>query len=264
MKTGLPIEAVKLALTYEIGNGTAVDVFGGQSLAIEGGTFVAIVGESGCGKTSLLRLTSGLIQPTAGEIRLGQERPEAVLAKRKIAIVFQKPVLLPWRTVQQNVELPGRLSRSDSITDRAVRAIEQVGLAGFDSAYPRQLSGGMQARVALARVLVQQPAVLLMDEPFAALDEITRLKFDIEMLRLWKEQRWTVLFVTHSIEEAVLLSDRVLIMGRRPAGVVLAVDTNLPRDRTLDSLDLPLYQEKVARIRHELRKISGTQGKEMA
>ncbi len=196
-------------------------------LAIGEGEFVTLLGPSGCGKTTALRLIAGLGSPTRGRI----ERPET--AEGGIGFVFQEPTLMPWATAFDNVWLPFRLqgrSRAD-VQDRVMAALDMVGLASFSHAYPRELSGGMKMRVSIARALVTRPRLLLMDEPFAALDEITRIRLNDDLLRLWEEQGWTVVFVTHSVYESVYLSSRIVVMAARPGRVIadLPVDAPYPR-----------------------------------
>lgn len=195
-------------------------------LDIEGGEFTTLLGPSGCGKSTLLRLIAGLLPPSAGQVEtdLGG-------AARAIAFVFQSATLLPWATVAANVRLPLELA---GVADeqRVRHAVAQVGLTEFLDAYPRELSGGMQMRVSIARALVTQPRLLLMDEPFGALDEITRQRLDSDLRALWQRERLTVLFVTHSIQEAVFLSNRVVVMSARPGRILgeESIDAEQPRD----------------------------------
>jgi NitT/TauT family transport system ATP-binding protein len=186
----------------------------GLDLTVQEGEFLSLLGPSGCGKSTVLRLIAGLGELTAGTIEWSSVQHE-------IGFVFQDPTLMPWATVLNNIYLPLRVrgvSRADA-RPRIERAMEQVGLAGFGNAYPRELSGGMRMRVSIARALVAEPKVLLMDEPFAALDEITRFKLNDDLIALWASQRWTVVFVTHSVFESVYLSTRILVMSARPGRV---------------------------------------------
>ena len=195
------------------------------SLDIPAGQFVSILGPSGCGKSTLLRLIAGLDQPTTGTIEPAQRQP--------VAFVFQDAHLLPWRTVTQNVALPLELMRGSRVDRAVVRdAIEQVGLADAMNRYPAQLSGGMRMRVSLARALVTDPRLLLLDEPFAALDEITRQRLDDQLRELWLRRRMTVIFVTHSIVEAAFLAERAIVMSRRPGRIILDHALDLPAART--------------------------------
>lgn len=212
--------------------------------------FVAIVGPSGCGKSTLLKIAARVIDGTEGEVRLeGQplKRPTS-----RIGMVFQQPILLPWRTVLDNVLFPidmmGRSVRDSESVARSL--LELVGLAGFDGAMPGELSGGMQQRVAICRALVYDPSVLLMDEPFAALDALTREELGMELLRIWNERRKTILFVTHSIPEAILLADRVFVMTARPGRIAANISIELPRPRHLDMVSTHEYARYAEEIRN--------------
>jgi NitT/TauT family transport system ATP-binding protein len=203
-------------------------------LAVEPGEFLAILGPSGCGKSTLLRIIAGLDRPTAGSVELKQQAaPADAPGRRSIAYVFQDAHLLPWRTVLRNVELPLELMSVARPGRRAaaIDAIEQVGLADAIRRYPAQLSGGMRMRVSLARALVTNPDLLLLDEPFAALDEITRQQLDEQLHELWRQRGMTVIFVTHSITEATYLAQRAIVLTRRPARIVLSHRIDLPSQR---------------------------------
>jgi NitT/TauT family transport system ATP-binding protein len=189
-------------------------------LSIAEGSFTSIVGPSGCGKSTLLRLIAGLAPPTMGEILRDA-------APRDTSFVFQDATLMPWATAAANIALPLQLS-SQADSARVTEAIARVGLTGFADAYPRTLSGGMRMRVSIARAIVTAPRLLLMDEPFAALDEFTRFKLNDDLLALWQKNKWTVIFVTHSIREAVFLSERVIVMSPRPGRVVADLSIHLP------------------------------------
>ncbi len=204
-------------------------------LWVEPGKVAVLIGPSGCGKSTLLRLVAGLELPTSGQVRVGGSpvtgtRPE-------IGLVFQRPVLLPWRTARANVALPAAIKRSPSAesAQQADILLTRVGLAGFGDAYPAELSGGMQARVALARGLSQDPSILLMDEPFASLDALTRAEIAALFLDLWEERRRTMLFVTHSIEEAITLGDTIHVMSPRPGQIVRSIAVDIPRPRRQDT-----------------------------
>lgn len=203
------------------------------SLDIIDDEFVALVGPSGCGKSTLLKIVAGLVPPTQGSIHIDGT---VVAGPRKdVGIVFQAPVLLNWRDVLGNIVFPIEILGLDKRTyrDVALDLIRLVGLAGFEDKHPRQLSGGMQQRVAICRALIHDPAILLMDEPFGALDALTREEMSLELLRIWEERRKTILFVTHSISEAVLLADRVVVMSPRPGRIARTIEVRLPRPRTM-------------------------------
>ena len=221
------------------------------NLRINESEFVVVVGPSGCGKSTFLRVISGLVKPTSGRCSFGEtgnaERPS-------VGMVFQSPVLVPWKTVLKNVLFPLRLTGKPAkkYEERARKLIDLVGLHGFEQHYPWQLSGGMQHRASLARGLVTQPAMLLMDEPFAALDVLTREQMAVELARIWAATRTTVVFITHSIEEAVFLADRVVVMSPRPGRIIRDVPVSYPRPRTWDMLTDPTIARLVADVREQL------------
>jgi NitT/TauT family transport system ATP-binding protein len=203
----------------------------GLELAVREGEFLSLLGPSGCGKSTVLRLISGLGELSAGSIEWADHRESA--GRRDIGFVFQEPTLMPWANVFNNIFLPLRvrgISRAEA-APRIDRAMEQVGLAGFSRAYPRELSGGMRMRVSIARALIAEPKILLLDEPFAALDEITRFKLNDDLLALWANQRWTVVFVTHSVFESVYLSNRIVLMSARPGRVSSEFNVDVPSPR---------------------------------
>jgi NitT/TauT family transport system ATP-binding protein len=216
------------------------------------GTFVSVVGPSGCGKSTLLKILAGLIPASEGEARL-RGTPIAG-PRRDIGVVFQSPVLFPWRSVLGNALLPADVQHlgRDRARPRAMELLALVGLSGFEHRYPWELSGGMQQRVAMVRALIHDPALLLMDEPFGALDAMTREAMNAELQRIWTERRKTVLFITHSIAEAVFLSDRVLVMTPRPGRIMDDLRIDLPRPRTLDMMNTPEFGFYVRRIRNAL------------
>ena len=240
----------RLEKTYATRGRTQVQALAGISVEIEAGEFITIVGQSGCGKTTLLKILAGLLQRSAGSVTLrGQPDDEP---SRDIGIVFQDPVLLPWRTVFDNVMLPVEVLGLDrrSSAKRGRDLLGLVGLRGFEEKYPHELSGGMRQRVAIARALVHDPSLLLMDEPFGALDAMTREFMNLELLRIWKESGKTIVFITHSIPEAAFLADRVIVMSARPGRIKEIVEVRLPRPRDLDMMASDEFGVYTRRIRH--------------
>ncbi len=221
------------------GSGHPVRALQDVTLDVRRGAFVALVGPSGCGKTTLLRLLAGLIRPTEGRALL--DGTPITAPRRHIGVVFQQANLMPWRNVLDNITLPLELAGvpPDERRARAMPLIARIGLAGFAEAYPGELSGGMAQRVALARALISRPEVLLLDEPFAALDALTRERLIMDLLDVWKDTGQTILMVTHNINEAVLLADEVLVMSPRPGRIVARVPVTLPRPRALEMLYSP-------------------------
>jgi NitT/TauT family transport system ATP-binding protein len=217
------------------------------SLSIKEGEFVTIIGPSGCGKTTLLRIMAGLIKPSSGNLdRTGPK----INSVKKLSVVFQDPILLPWRTVYDNVKLPAELD--NKITNNISEKINLVGLQGFEKSFPKELSGGMKQRVAIARALVLNPELLLMDEPFGSLDEINRNKLNLELLRIWQKIKPTTIFVTHSISEAIFLSDRVVVLSNRPSKIKDIIDIKLPRPRSLEMKESLEFQDYVRCIRKSI------------
>jgi NitT/TauT family transport system ATP-binding protein len=229
-------------------------------LDIRRGEFVSLIGPSGCGKSTLLRIIGDLIRPTRGDVVVNGKPADRARRDRDYGMVFQAPVLFEWRTVEDNVKLPLEIQGTASAarTSRARQMLELVELGEFLGHYPYQLSGGMQQRVAIARALSFEPAILLMDEPFGALDEMTRERMNSEVLRIWEQTNTTVVFVTHSIPEAVFLSSRVVVMSARPGRIVKVIDVDLPRPRTDDTRETRRYFELVTDVREALRRSGGT------
>ncbi len=228
---GEAIRAVGLGKVFQREGQNRVVALQDIDLVIPTGAFVSVIGPSGCGKTSFLRMAGDLEEPTSGEILVHGHTPGEARYRREVGFIFQSPALLPWRTVIENVRLPGEIFGDESVSGQAQVVLDTVGLTGFEGAYPRELSGGMQSRVSIARALTYRPALLLMDEPFGALDEITRERMQVELLRIWQAQQTTVLFITHSLSEAVLLSDRVIVMSARPGRILHDVPVPFPRPR---------------------------------
>jgi NitT/TauT family transport system ATP-binding protein len=228
----------------------------GIDLAIRAGEFVSLIGPSGCGKSTLLRIIGDLIAPTGGTVVVNGKPADRARRDRDYGMVFQAPVLFEWRTVEDNVKLPLEIQGAGSAkrTARAREMLELVELGDFLGHYPYQLSGGMQQRVAIARALAFEPAILLMDEPFGALDEMTRERMNSEVLRIWERTGTTVVFVTHSIPEAVFLSSRVVVMSARPGRITKVIDVDLPRPRNEDTRETPRYFELVTEVREALRR----------
>ena len=229
-------------------------------LEISSGEFVSLIGPSGCGKSTLLRIVGDLISPSTGTVTVNGKTAAQARRDRDYGMVFQAPVLFDWRTVEDNVKLPLEILGQDAAT-RAARAREMldlVELGDFLKHHPYQLSGGMQQRVAIARALAFQPSILLMDEPFGALDEMTRERMNSEVLRIWERTGTTVLFVTHSIPEAVFLSSRVVVMSPRPGRITRVIEIDLPRPRNEDTRETRRYFELVTDVREALRRGSGS------
>ncbi len=243
----LALEVNDLEVTFVDSDGS-LEVLDKISFSIERNAFVCIVGPSGGGKSTLLRAVAGLIQPSGGKVLF----PGMAEGKAQTGLVFQKPNLLPWRTLKDNISLPLEIeNRPDSeIASLTQEMIRLVGLEGFEKSYPHELSGGMAQRVAIARCLVQDPEILLLDEPFGQLDALTRERMGDELLRIWNERRKTVLMVTHSISEAIFLADRVLVLTSRPARVIMDLPIALPRPRTDAMRYLPEFTE-ASRLLHE-------------
>lgn len=248
------VEIERLSLTFATAEGP-VCALAEVDLRVARGDFVSLIGPSGCGKTTLLRLIADLERPSSGRIRVNGVSPGQAREARQYGYVFQAPALFPWRTLERNVALPLEVMGVPAAERRARarRYLEMVNLEGFEGRYPWQLSGGMQQRASIARALSFDPQLLLMDEPFGALDEIVRDKLNAQLLHLWAETGKTVVFVTHSIPEAVFLSTRVVVMSPRPGRIVDVVEVTLPADRTLDIRETPAFLAVAHRVREGLR-----------
>jgi NitT/TauT family transport system ATP-binding protein len=233
-------------------------------LEIRPGEFISLIGPSGCGKSTLLRIVGDLIQPSGGEIVVNGKSAHQARLDRDYGIVFQDAVLFDWRTVEKNIGLPLELMRWDrrKRSERVQELVNLVELQGFEKHHPWQLSGGMQQRVSIARALSFSPPLLLMDEPFGALDEMTRERLNLELLRIWEQSGSTVIFVTHSISEAVFLSTRVVVMSARPGRIVGVVHVNLPQPRTVETREDPFFADLIREVRQLLRKGGGFEAEE--
>lgn len=233
-------------------SGPPVSALEGIDLEIGEQEFVTVVGRSGCGKSTLLRLIAGLVPVSGGRITIGDRVVDG--PRRDVGLMFQQSALMPWRTVMQNIMFPVEIL---SLDRRAARSkgeelVSLVGLEGFEDRYPWELSGGMQQRVALCRALIHEPRVLLMDEPFAALDALTREELSLELQRIWSDQRTTIVFITHSIPEATILSDRVVVLTPRPGRIARMVEVSVPRPRAFGE---ELHAEALARAEEEVRAV---------
>ena len=250
----LAIDVRNVSLTFETADGK-VDALSNVSLQVADGEFVSFIGPSGCGKTTMLRVIADLQQPTAGTLLVNGMTAEQARLARRYGYVFQAPALFPWRTIEKNLKLPLEvMGFSDSEQrQRAARYLALVNLTGFERKFPWQLSGGMQQRVSIARALSFDPALLLMDEPFGALDEIVRDHLNEQLLQLWDKTGKTVLFVTHSIPEAVFLSSKIVVMSPRPGRIIDIIDCDFPRDRTLEIRETPEFLKIAQRVRVGLR-----------
>ena len=246
------ISATDLSLIFQTEDG-AVEALSKISLAVAEGEFVSLIGPSGCGKTTLLRAIANLEVPTSGTLSVNGMSAEQARLTRAYGYVFQAPALLPWRKVEDNVRLPLEIMGFDDVEGRVSRNLELVNLTGFEKKFPWQLSGGMQQRVSIARALAFDPHLLLMDEPFGALDEIVRDKLNQQLLELWARTKKTIVFVTHSIPEAVFLSTRIVVMSPRPGRIIDVIDVGLPAKRTLEIRETPEFLKIAHRVREGLK-----------
>ncbi len=266
--SGYGISIAGIQVTYGLGSAQAVQALAPVDLEVADGAFVSLVGPSGCGKSTLLKVLADLMPPTQGRVLINGLPPSALRQAGRIGLVFQQANLMPWLTIEKNVKLLKDLvkAKSKSTDDfskaqnpKTAQSIEQllevVGLKGFEKKLPHQLSGGMQQRAALARALALDPSILLMDEPFAALDEITRDRMAFELMRIWQQYRKTVIFVTHSLAEAVFLSDQVVLMSARPGRIHKIYEIDLPRPRTEETRLSDDFIRLVGEINRELYKV---------
>ena len=246
--TDYVIRLDSLSMVYPTKSGGTVQALDDVSLSVRAGEFISIVGPSGCGKSTLLRIIMGLSRQTSGQVTFG---PSDDTHRNQLGMVFQQPLLLPWRTVRKNLLTSPDLHRArDAATHaKADELLVMLGLEEFGDRYPNELSGGMQQRVGIGRALMHDPRILLMDEPFGALDAMTRDQMGLDLLKIWDQDRKTVLFVTHSIPEAVLLADRVVVMTPRPGRLADVVEVALPRPRRLEDINTPEFGEIVLKIR---------------
>ena len=238
-----------LSKTFDDGHGGAVLALSNVNVDIRKGSFVTVVGPSGCGKSTLLRIVSGLLDYSAGTVLMDGQPIHGT--RRDVGMVFQNSILLPWRTIIDNVLLPAEVLGLDRPKSRAraLQLLELVGLKGFENRLPSQLSGGMQQRASIARALLHDPKILLMDEPFGALDALTREQMNLELQRIWSESGKTVILITHSIPEAIFLGDQVLVMTPRPGTLATILPVDLPRPRTMNSMSEPAFAEVALQIR---------------
>ena len=250
----LVVDAQNISLTFDTADGR-VEALSDVNLQVAEGEFVSFIGPSGCGKTTMLRVIADLQQPSSGTLTVNGMSVEAARLARSYGYVFQAPALFPWRTIEKNLKLPLEIMGYSEIEQqqRVERYLSMVNLTGFERKFPWQLSGGMQQRVSIARALSFDPALLLMDEPFGALDEIVRDHLNEQLLQLWKSTGKTVLFVTHSIPEAVFLSTRIVVMSPRPGRIIDVIDCDFPTERSLEIRETPEFLKVAQRVRNGLR-----------
>lgn len=246
------IEIKDLGMAFRDNQGNSVQALTGVNLDIYKGEFISLLGPSGCGKTTLLRMIADLLEPTEGSVHIAGMTPKEIRLQQKFGIVFQSPVLFDWRTVRENIELPLEIMKfgKEERRKRSLEMLDMVGLKNFEKHFPNQLSGGMQQRVNIARAFSIHPEILLMDEPFSALDEFTKEKLHEDLLRIWSQTNKTIIFVTHNIAEAVFLSDRVCVLSPHPGRLSAVVDIDLDRTRTIDMKQSAHFNELVAKVRN--------------
>lgn len=240
----------ELNKTYQTQDGNEIQALANVNLEIAKGEFITIVGPSGCGKTTLLKILAGIMSATSGQVQINKKPLTG--PSKQLGVVFQEPLLLPWRTVLENVMVPIEVQKLSVNTyhREAMKLLELVGLRGFENKYPKELSGGMQQRVGIARALVHDPDLLLMDEPFGALDAMTREQLNLDLLSIWSEKKKTIILITHSIAEAVFLGDRIVAMSSRPGRIADVIDVDLCRPRQLEVINSDIFGRYVKRVRH--------------
>ncbi len=251
------ILACDVCKTFSLGKGGKVKALDCVSLVVGEGEFVAVVGPSGCGKSTLLRIIAGLETPDSGDVSIGGDKPADVTGRHEIGVAFQDHALLPWLSVAENIMLPARLAGLPPDRGQMERLAELVGLREFLGARPKQLSGGMRQRVAIARAMMLDPKLLLFDEPFGALDLVTRRLLNLEMQRIWADLGTSTLLITHSVDEAVQLADRVVVMSSRPGRIHADIPVELPRPRDRDVMDTQAFVSRVQAVSHALDEASG-------
>lgn len=254
VKEKVEISIENVSMTYQADNGNDVTALTDINLEVKKGEFVALLGPSGCGKSTLLNIIADLLQPTEGNVTVGGETPKEARLKQRYGIVFQRPVLFDWRTVQKNIELPLEVMKwkKEDRKERSTKMLGLVNLSDFADHYPQQLSGGMQQRVGIARALAINPEILLMDEPFSALDEFTKEKLHEDILHIWRKTKKTIVFVTHNIQEAVYLSDKIVVLSPHPGRVSAIIDVNkeLPRPRVPQMKTDVAFNKLVSKVRN--------------
>jgi NitT/TauT family transport system ATP-binding protein len=250
-KVEIKIEDVSMVFQDKNG-GVPVTALKNVNLDIREGEFISLLGPSGCGKTTLLRIIADLLQPSSGNVSVRGQSPRDIRLQKKYGFVFQNPVLYDWRTVRRNVCMPMELlgMKKANRTARVTEMLDLVGLSKFGKHYPYELSGGMQQRVGIARALAIRPEILLMDEPFSALDEFTREKLHVDLLDIWRKTNKTVVFVTHNISEAIFLSDRVVVLSPHPGRVSAVIDIDIPRPRSMESKQTQQFYDYITKIRN--------------
>ena len=253
---GVPIEMTAISKSFRLHRGRDVEAIQGFDLSVSPGEFVAVIGPSGCGKSTVLRMIASLEQPTRGTITVDDRRPDEMVAHHRLGVAFQDHALLPWSTVWHNIALPYRIARRPVNKERVAALIDLVGLTGFEQARPKQLSGGMRQRASIARALVLEPDALLLDEPFGALDAVTRRRLNLELQRTWMADPVTTVLVTHDVDEALLLADRVVVMSARPGRVQMIREVPFPRPRTADFVRTEMFHKLVDELTAQLDNLS--------